>query len=119
MFTMITIGGIRVKARMIPKKQLISAWKTLTGQPLPKVKAFQLEDSDFDHVIRQTKCGDDERREREEWGKVLSTKGTDACVFNADESADVDYFILIRENPYHSLGEVLEHELFHIARGDL
>jgi hypothetical protein len=116
---MITIEDVKVKARMVPRRQLISIWKRLTSKPFPKVKAFQLEDSDFDHVIQMRKCRDDERREREEWGRVLSTEGTDACVFNADESADVDYVILIRENPYHSPGQVLEHELSHIARGDL
>jgi hypothetical protein len=36
-----------------------------------------------------------------------------------DEFADFDYIILIRENPYHRFGEVLKHELSHIARGDL
>jgi len=119
MFTMITIEGIKFKAKMIPRKKIISIWKTLTKKSFPKVSAFQLEDNDFDYAIELTKCRDDERREIEEWGRVLSTKGTDACVFNAHESADVDYIILIRKNPYHSLGEVLEHELSHIARGDL
>jgi hypothetical protein len=119
MFTMITIEDVKVKARMIPREQLVPIWKRLTSEPFPKVKAFQLEDSDFDHVMQLRKCRDDERREREEWGRVLSTRGTDACVFNADESSDVDYVILIRENPYHDLREVVEHELLHIARGDL
>jgi hypothetical protein len=49
----------------------------------------------------------------------LSVEGTDACVFNADEFAVFDYVILVRENPYHSFSEILEHELAHIARGDL
>ena len=116
---MITIEGINVKAKMIPRKKIISIWKMLTKKPIPKISAFQLEDKDFDHAIKLTKCRDDERREIEEWGRVLSAKGTDACVYNAHESADADYMILIRKNPYHSLGEVLEHELSHIARGDL
>jgi hypothetical protein len=116
---MITIEGINVQARMIPRNKIISIWKTLTKKPIPKVSAFQLEDNDFDHAIELTKCRDDERREIEEWGRILSATGTDACVYNAHESADVDYIILIRKNPYHCLGEVLEHELSHIARGDL
>jgi len=115
----ITIEGIKLKATIIPEKQLISTWKTLTSEPFPKVKAFQLNDSDFNRVIQLRRCDDDERREMEEWGRVLSTGGTDACVFNADEPADVEYIILIRENPYHSLGEIIKHELFHIATGDL
>jgi hypothetical protein len=116
---MTTIEGSKVKARVIPRKQLVSIWKTLTGKPFPRMKAFQLEDSDFDRVIQLRKCRDDERRERKEWGRVLSTKGTDACVYNTDEPADVDYVLLIREHPYHNLREVLGHELSHIARGDL
>jgi len=116
---MITIEGARVKAKMIPRKKIISIWKTLTKKQFPKVSAFQLEDNDFNYAIELTKCRDDERREIEEWGRVLSARGTDACVFNANESADVDYIILIRKKPYHRLEEVLEHELSHIARGDL
>jgi hypothetical protein len=38
---------------------------------------------------------------------------------SAREGADVDYVILIRDNPYHRPQEILEHELRHIARGDL
>ncbi len=55
----------------------------------------------------------------EEWGRVLTTRGTDACVLTANEPADVDYIILIRKNPYHSLREIIRHELSHIAKGDL
>ena len=117
--TLITLEGIKVKAESIPRKQLVSIWKTLTRQPFPRVRAFQLADDDFEHILHFRKCREDERREMEEWGRVLSTKGTDACVFNAEENADVDYIILIRENLYHSAREVLEHELSHIARGDL
>jgi len=116
---MTTIEGAKVRARIIPRKQLISIWKTLTNEPLPKVKAFQLEDEDFDHIIQTRNCKEDERREKEEWGRVLSAGGTDACVFNSHEFAGVAYIILIRKRPYHGLAEVLEHELFHIARGDL
>jgi hypothetical protein len=116
---MMIVEGIKVKAKTIPRKQLVSMWKKLTLKPFPRVQAFQLPDSDFDHIIRLKKCREDEAREMEEWGKLLSTEGTDACVFNAEESSNVDYMILIRENPYHSLGEVLHHELVHIARGDL
>jgi hypothetical protein len=119
MFNIVTIEGVKVKARMIPKKSLISIWKTLTTKPFPKVKAFQLENSDFNHVVRLTKSIDDERREMQEWGRVLSIEGTDSFVYNADEFADVDYVIVIREKPYHNIGEILEHELSHIARGDL
>ena len=116
---MITIKGTNFKARTIPRNTIKSAWNLLSKEPFPKMAAFQLKDDDFDLVMKLTKCDDDERREIEEWGRVLSTRGTDACVYNADESADVDYVILIRENPYHRLSEVLKHELSHIARGDL
>jgi hypothetical protein len=114
-----TINGFKVKAKSIPKMQLVLIWKKLTDRPFPKVRAFELEDRDFELVLRLRKCRDDEQREMEEWGRVLSTKGTDACVLNAEENADVDYVILIRDNPYHEPRAVLEHELRHIARGDL
>jgi len=116
---MITIEGVKVKARIIPKKQLISIWKTLTHEPFPKVKVFQLEDDDFDYVIQLRNCREDKRREKEEWGRILSARGTDACVFNADRFSNVDYVVLIRESPYHGFAEVLKHELSHIVRGDL
>jgi hypothetical protein len=119
MFALITVEGIRVKARVIPKMQLIGVWKKLSEKPFLRIGAFQLSDSDFDRVIKCGKCREDEMRERLEWGRVLSVEGTDACVFNADEFAVFDYVILVRENPYHSFSEILEHELAHIARGDL
>jgi hypothetical protein len=49
----------------------------------------------------------------------LSVEGTDASVCNADAFVGVDYIVLVRENPYHTLDEILEHELGHVARGDL
>jgi len=115
----IAIKGIRFKARMIPRTQLVSIWKTLTSGPLPRVRAFQLEDHDFDNVMRLRQNKEDEKREEEEWGKRVPIGETDACVFNADESFDADYIILVRENPYHTLKEVLKHELLHISKGDM
>ena len=108
-----------MKTERIPKKRLTAAWKTLSRKPMPKVKALKLSDDDFNNVLKHRHCIEDDFREIEEWGRVLSTKGTDACVFNGDENDDVDYVILVRENPYHSLDEIIIHELSHIARGDL
>ena len=116
---MITIEGIRVNAKAIPKKQLVSIWKMLSNKAFPRVKAFQLDNGDFDRVMALRKCWADVGREMIEWGRVLSTKGTDACVFSAEEFADIDYVILIRTSHYHGFEEILEHELSHIARGDL
>ena len=120
----ITLEGMKIKTKTISKKELVTIWKTLTDRPFPKVKAFQLEDEDFDFVMRLRRCREDERRELAEWGRVLSVRSTDACVFSDGRSAgvesrDVDYVILVRENPYHSQLEILEHELSHIVRGDL
>ena len=108
-----------MKAKPIRKRQLVKAWKTLSNRPLPKVKALELSDEDFNHVIQYRHCFEDELCEIEEWGRVLSTKGTDACVFYAEETGEAEYIILVRENPYHSLDEIILHELSHIARGDL
>jgi hypothetical protein len=118
---MVLVEGIEIKmkAKLIHKNRLLKAWKALSSKPLPKVKAFKLSDEDFDHVIRQRHCLEDELCEIEEWGRVLSTKGTDACVFNAEETNDAEYVILVRENPYNRLDEIILHELAHIARGDL
>jgi hypothetical protein len=113
------VEGLTMNAKSIPKKQLAAAWKTLSRKPLPKVKALKLSDDDFNNALEHRRCIEDECREIEEWGRILSTKGTDACVFNGDETDDYDYIILVRENPYHSLSEILVHELSHIARGDL
>ena len=116
---MVLVEGIKLKARCIPKKQLVTAWKTLSDKPFPKIRALVLNDADFNHVIQHRHYEGDDLREIEEWGRVLSTKGTDACVFNAEENADADYIVLVRENPYHTLDEIILHELSHIARGDL
>ncbi len=106
-------------AEQIPKSQLSAAWKKLSKKPLPKVKALRLSDKDFNHVLQHRWCLEDKMREIQEWGKVLSTKGTDACIFNAEETNEADYIILIRKNPYHTIEEIIFHELAHIARGDL
>jgi hypothetical protein len=119
MCTVITLEGSKIKAAPIPRLLFVSTWKALTSKPFPKVKGFRLSGSDFERVMQLRRCKEDERREIEEWGRVLSTSGTDACVFNADEIGDVNYIILIREKTYHSLEEIIEHELSHIAEGDL
>jgi len=119
MYTVITLEGVRIKAAPISRTLLVSAWMALTSKPFPKVKGFRLSDSDFERVMQLRRCKEDERREMEEWGRVLSTSGTDACVFNANETGDGDYIILIREKTYRSLGEIIKHELSHIAEGDL
>jgi len=113
---MVYVEGFNIKAKRIPKKQLLQAWKSLTDKPLPKIKALILTDEDFNHIIEHRQCPQDMLREIEEWGRVLSTKGTDACVFNGEKT---DYIILIRENPYHNIEEIISHELSHIIRGDL
>jgi hypothetical protein len=116
---MVEISGINVKAKVIPKRQLVLAWKELTRKPFPRVKAYRLTDEDFDRVIRLRRCEEDMEREREEWGRVLSTMGTDACVFNAEAPSKAESIIIVRGSPYHSLDEILKHELTHIVRGDL
>lgn len=116
---MVLIEGIEVKAKRIPKKQLVLAWKQLTNQPFPAIRALILTDKDFNKVMQHKRCVEDSLREIEEWGKVLSIEGTDACIFNADETTNVNYIILIRENPYHNLEEIILHELAHIVEGDL
>jgi hypothetical protein len=116
---MVLVEGISMKSERIPKRRLATAWKTLSRKPMPKVKAFRLSDDDFNRALQHRQCKEDDFREIEEWGRHLSTKGTDACVFNGDEIDDSDYIILVRENPYHSLDEIIIHELSHIVRGDL
>ena len=116
---MAPIEGINTKSKRIRKRRLAAAWKTLSRKPMPRVKAFRVSDDDFNRALQHRQCKEDDFREIEEWGRLLSTKGTDACVFNCDETDDFDYIILVRENPYHSLDEIIIHELSHIARGDL
>jgi hypothetical protein len=116
---MIDVEGIKLKAKPIPKKQLLSVWKTLTRMMFPRVKAFQLSDYDFNIAIRLRRCKEDELRELEEWNTTLTAEGTDACVFNTAETPGLDFMILIRENHYHKLEKILKHELSHIAKGDV
>lgn len=116
---MVIIEGIEVRAKTIPKRQLISKWQKLTCKPFPKIRAYQLKDYDFNRVIRLKRCEEDMQRELKEWNTILTTEGTDACVFNTEEKSDIDFMILIRENPYHALDRIIEHELSHIIRGDL
>lgn len=119
MLTTDCIEGIDMQVERIPKRQLAAAWQTLSKKPFPKVKMLRLNDDDFNHVLQHRHCLEDDLREIEEWGRVLSTKGTDACIFNAEDTDDADYIILVRKNPYHNLEEIIVHELGHIARGDL
>jgi len=116
---LVIIEGIDVKAKKIPKKQLVSSWKLLSKKPLPKIIALQLKDNDFNRVICLRRCVEDMQRELDEWGYILTTEGTDACVFNAEEKSGSEYIILIREKPYHNLKTILTHELTHIVEGDL
>jgi hypothetical protein len=116
---MVLVEGLELQVERISKKQLTAAWKTISKKPFPKVKMLRLNDDDFNHVLQHRHCLEDDMREIEEWGRVLSTKGTDACIFNAEDTDDADYLILVRKNPYHSLEEIIIHELSHIARGDL
>ncbi len=106
-------------AKRIHQSKLVKVWKTLSSKPLPKIKAFKLTDEDFNYIIDHRRCPADDMREIYEWGRTLSTNGTDACVFNANKADDVEYVIIVRENPYHSLDEIIVHELSHIAQGDL
>ena len=119
MVSLITVEGIKVNAKPIPKTHLFSIWKTITNKPFPKVKANELKDNDFDRVIRLRRCKEDDLRELKEWNTLLTTEGTDACVFNADETTGLDFMIIIRKSHYHKLEKILEHELSHITRGDL
>jgi hypothetical protein len=116
---MITIEGIKVKNHVVPKSKLVAIWKKLVNGPFPRVKAYKLDDTDFENVLRMKRCNEDDLLEIIEWGKILPAKGTDACIFNAQDFINIDYIILIRKNPYHDLEEILEHELSHIAQGDL
>ena len=108
-----------MKAKLISRSRLAKAWKNLSNKPLPKIKALQLSDEDFNKAIDFRRCPADQLREIEEWGRTLSTNGTDACVFNAGHAENAEFIILIRENSYHTLNEIIIHELSHIANGDL
>ncbi|MDR1993895.1 MAG: hypothetical protein LBQ98_10485 [Nitrososphaerota archaeon] len=115
---MVELEGLEMHAQNIPKQYLIKAWKKLSCKPFPNVKMLRLSDKDFNHVLRHRRCLEDDLCEIKEWGKVLSIKGTDACIFSNEESDD-SYTILVRQNPYHSLEEIIGHELRHIVNGDL
>ena len=116
---MVMVEGVQMKAKPINRSKLVKAWRTLSRKPLPKIKALELSDEDFNHVLEQKRCREDQMRELEEWGRTLSSCDTDACVFNADPEDNAEFVILIRENPYHALDEIIVHELSHIANGDL
>jgi hypothetical protein len=116
---MFVVEGLTLQASTIPHRQLVACWRHISRKPMPRVKALRLSDADFNHVLENRDCLEDQLREVEEWGHVLSHSGTDACIYNADQGDDCDFVILIRQNPYHSLEAILLHELWHIVRGDL
>jgi hypothetical protein len=116
---MVLVEGLNLKAKRVPKKQLLQVWKSLTDKPYPKIQALILNDNDFNHILEHRQCPDDILREIQEWGRILSTKDTDACIFSGDHKQQADYIILIREKPYHKIEEIIPHELTHIIRGDL
>jgi len=116
---MVLVKEKKIKAKRIDEKHLVKTWKTLSRKPLPKIKALKLRDEDFNYVIEHRRCLEDDLREIDEWGGILSPAATDACVFNADETEEAEYIIVVRENPFHSLDEIIFHELSHIAKCDL
>jgi hypothetical protein len=117
---MVLVEGLQLNGKHITGSQIRKAWATISSKPLPKIKAITLSNADFNHIMDVRRCPEDDMREIEEWGRILSTKCTDACVFNADQTTEgAEYIILVRQSPYHSLEEILIHELMHIARGDL
>ncbi len=118
-FLIVTVEGQEMKSKRIHQNKLVKAWKTLSRKPIPRIKALRLSDDDFNEVINQRRCFEDNLREIEEWGSVLSTKGTDACVFKASEKEGGEYVILVREKPFHAIDEIIMHELSHIASGDI
>ena len=119
MVIVVMVEGMQVKAKRISSNKLVKEWKTLSSKAMPKIKAFRISDEDFNSIVKQRHCFEDDMREIEEWGRLLSTRGTDACVFNASENEDAQYIILVRENPFHPMDKIILHELSHIARGDL
>jgi hypothetical protein len=117
---LVLVEGMQLNGNRITGSQIRKAWATISSKPLPKIKAVALSNADFNRIIDVRRCPEDDMREIEEWGRILSTKCTDACVFNADQTTEgAEYIILVRQSPYHSLEEILIHELMHIARGDL
>ena len=110
---------LTLQTEHISKRMITATWRKLSKKPLPKIKVLLLSDEDFNNALQQRRCLEDDLREIDEWGRLLPTKGTDACVFNAEDTDEADFIILVRRNPYHTLKEILEHELAHIARGDL
>ena len=102
MSTVITIEEVRFRARVIPRTQLVSVWKVLTNEPLPRVKAFQLEDDDFDYVMRLRQNREDEMRERKEWGRVLSIEETDG-VYSTPTSLLMQITSYWSEKPHTTL----------------
>jgi Cft2 family RNA processing exonuclease len=119
----VVIEGTRVRGKRIPQKTLRAIWRTLATRRLPRVMALQVTEDAFESALKRMRASDygrvNARREVAEWGQTLSVRGTDACVFNTHECPGVDYVLLVRDKPYHRLGDVLKHELAHIARGDL
>jgi hypothetical protein len=117
---MVLVEGMQLNGKRITGSQIRKAWVTISSKPLPKIKAIALSNADFNLIIDVRRCPEDDMRKIEEWGRILSTKCTDACVFNADQTTEgAEYIILVRQSSYHSLEEILIHELMHIARGDL
>ena len=116
---MVMIEGVSARGHEVPRQKLYNIWKEISFEPFPKVRAFQIRAKEFSEMLRQQKCLENDVREIKEWGRILSISGTDACVFNAEQQGDVDFIILIRNNPYHTLNEILVHELSHIASSDL
>ncbi len=97
---MFLVKGIQMNAKHIHKNKLLKAWRTMSSRQMPKIKALKLSDEDFNHFIDVRRCPEDQMREMEEWGRILSTRGTDACVYHADPADDAEFIILIR--PVHN-----------------
>jgi len=70
---MVLVEGMQLNGKRITGNQIRKAWKSISSKPLPKIKAITLSNADFNYIVDVRRCPEDDMREIEEWGRILST----------------------------------------------
>ena len=102
--------------KKVSKKKMKKIWKTLTSKPFPPVDAYILENKEYERImLLLQESSAVVVQDVFEYGKTSDPISAEAVVFPACSK----FLILIKRESRCTLKENLEHELDHIAKGEV
>ena len=105
--------------KKISKKKVLNVWKTVTDKPFPfgKIKLYLLKNEEFYRVLNILKKSPNLEDQRIwEYGEKGMDQEIEAVVFGGGEN---DYWVFVKKDGKLTLEENLNHELRHIAKGEV